>query len=695
MFAGRYLILEALSRSVWGRVYEALDLGTNPPTLCALKEFLHDAAMDDYGRDAFDYARHECAVLEHFHSAPTLPRVREYFEYDGNIYLAIEYIPGATLQEQGQVRESSGEPWKIEDLLRIGLSLATIVNDLNRRKLIIRDLKPANIIETKEGDLRIIDLAFAYRKGIDKGTPIGLGTRGFTSPAQIQRKPPLPRDDTYSWGAIMRFLATRGVRTSFGSTQEQPNDPLKIVRPDCPEWLSDIIQRATSDDQRRQFGSLRQVVEALSVPTPRVVAVTPLSKTPKGSQSLKSPMPLARALADSLCAAARRDGTFVRWPAITPNGDQSEYSPDIYSGNAGIALFLTAMANATGSARYADASEGVGQWLSNIPWSHGWAAPGLHAGDSGVGLLYLRMANLLCKRGYLAAARMRALRIGALDTGVLDIVSGTAGKLLFLVELYQETGDEDIKTIAVREGDRLLQERHFVADRPDRFYFEIMSPIVGQPSHRYLGLLHGAAGIGLALARLGSTVNESRYVEAAMCIGEFLLEEAHLTSVDGQWHYNWPLQWQDEEVGLSAHCHGGGGIAQFLLRLWVLSGDDRFLKAAEGAAISISAQPTVDMGQCHGLAGAGSLFLDLFKATSDPKYHVLAQQTASRISRFIRANKPGKGSDNTGEDLPPGYMLGKAGLGAFFLRCASPDGGDDLILPGVEPSRRSPLASDA
>src|SRR5205085_1801285 len=83
---------------------------------------------------------------------------------------------------------------------------------------------------------------------------------------------------------------------------------------------------------------------------------------------------------------------------------------DLYNGTAGVGLFLAGLAAATGVAQYGDAVRGAARWLTNPPWDRGRAAPGLHCGEAGVGLLFVRLASLLDEPGCLTAAELRARR---------------------------------------------------------------------------------------------------------------------------------------------------------------------------------------------------------------------------------------------------------------------------------------------
>jgi hypothetical protein len=91
---GRYFVCDALSQSPRGGVFRAVDVSTEPACVCLLKEAWHDVGLDQWGRDAHDWAANEEYVLTRYAGDPALPRFYGGFELDGNHYIAIEYVEG-------------------------------------------------------------------------------------------------------------------------------------------------------------------------------------------------------------------------------------------------------------------------------------------------------------------------------------------------------------------------------------------------------------------------------------------------------------------------------------------------------------------------------------------------------------------------------------------------------------------------
>lgn len=162
LFADRFLILQALRRSVWGRVYVVIDVDAVPPRPAILKEYWHDVAMDVYGRDSFHHACLEASVLASDDSG-VLPVPYDDFQLDGNTYLLLERFEGETLAEKYQlVGARLRQLPDAGELAHLGSSIAESAESLHKRGLIHRDLKPDNILLTPGGQIRIIDVALSY-----------------------------------------------------------------------------------------------------------------------------------------------------------------------------------------------------------------------------------------------------------------------------------------------------------------------------------------------------------------------------------------------------------------------------------------------------------------------------------------------------------------------------------------------------
>jgi hypothetical protein len=703
---GRYLVIDALSQSPRGGVFRAVDLETRTARLCLLKEFWHDVCLDEYGRDARDWAANEERILSRHDDDQDLPRFFGHFELDGNRYNAIEYVEGTPLDRSLTERYAATDGVPPSDVIAIGLATADVLANLHAIGIVFRDFKPANVIKTPDGGYRLIDFGIAYEDLEERDPPLGAGTPVFCSPEQFDGRQPTPSDDIFAWGAVLHYLAC-----GDASLADMPADPrrqhpvprrlVRDVNIAFPPSIGAVIDRAVAWEQGERWRTMREARAALreaagrleTVPTnaPAVAGVSPAE--PKGEAptrlSAEDTLRRARDVGDALCATAEQRGGGLCWATWNELGERRWRCPDLYSGAAGIGLFLAELAHATGEGRYAETARGAARWLAGPAWGRGWGQHGLHGGEPGVALFFLRLAELLDEPHYVTAAELRMRRLRDAPFLTVDLLHGMAGTILSLLRLHAVSGESSYLADARAAGDELVRAALPAPKGNASCYWEVASADPGGMTAPYLGLLHGAAGIGLALAQLATAANEEHYLDVAMGAAELLLAQARhpparIADSGGSEHgvLVWPRQLDDKSSGIQAHCHGAGGIGQFLLRLNRLVPDVRYREAAKGAAHTVAARREGEPHSCvcHGLSGIGNVLLDSYQMLGDPQFLALACNCAARLQRFGRAEQPGTYTMSIGGPVSPDLMLGYAGVGSFLLRLSNSDTAYELLL---------------
>jgi eukaryotic-like serine/threonine-protein kinase len=144
-----------------------------------------------------------------------IPRPLEVFSEHGSTHLAMQFVPGWTLERllvDGQSRARA--PWPEDRVVGLGSALAQLLSVLHAGQvpLIVRDLKPVNLIVTPEGHVKLIDLGIASR--LRRGQPVPpserwLGTRGYAAPEQCRGDGwEDERVDLFALGAVLYRAAT-------------------------------------------------------------------------------------------------------------------------------------------------------------------------------------------------------------------------------------------------------------------------------------------------------------------------------------------------------------------------------------------------------------------------------------------------------------------------------------------------------
>jgi serine/threonine-protein kinase len=253
---GRYEIIEELGRGAMGVVYKAKD-----PTIgrtVALKTL----RLDVHGLDAAEMVRRfqnearAAGVLSH----PNIVTIYDAGECDGIFYIAMEFIQGTTLHEQ--LAEQHILP--TEDVIGYSRQICKGLDYAHSHGIVHRDVKPANIMITANGTVKIMDFGIAKAGGSMTSTGQVLGTPNYMAPEQVKGRPLDGRSDLFSFGVILYEMLT-GEKPFVGQNvttiiykivNENPIAPRDLDVTVHP-GLSAIVTRALakSPDDRYQTGA--------------------------------------------------------------------------------------------------------------------------------------------------------------------------------------------------------------------------------------------------------------------------------------------------------------------------------------------------------------------------------------------------------------------------------------------------------
>jgi len=370
---------------------------------------------------------------------------------------------------------------------------------------------------------------------------------------------------------------------------------------------------------------------------------------------------------------AIRRGPGAAWIGLDWLGDSEVFQlvclgPELYNGVSGIALFLAAHAQVTGSALSRElALAGLARLRKTL---RGRNAPRLArslgiGGAAGLGSIAYALTVIsksLRDDALLADAQAVAEQFTddliAADQR-LDVIGGSAGAILGLLRLHRDTGSAEVLGRALKCGEHLMTQSRIGPEGRRSWVGQGFGP------HPLNGMSHGAAGFAYALASLAAaTGREDFAAAAAQCIA---FEDS---SYDPARH-NWPdLRWGGEPTWPCQWCHGAPGIG--LARLATAkrgSVDARLLDDDARNAVA---------GVEHGWRGlvdtlcCGSLgSIEFFSAAGDAlargDLRELASQRLLAVLRAAAARgdyrwNSGKGRFNLG------LFRGLAGVGYTALR---------------------------
>ncbi len=202
----RYRVVRVLGKGGMGAVYLVEDL-TLYGKYWALKELLERFSDQVEREEAIAQFQREVKILVGLRH-PNLPQVVDVFEEGGRHYMVMEFIEGQTLKEMLKAAPNGRLPE--EQVLNWAAQICDVLDYLHSQDppVIFRDLKPANVMVTPQGQVKLIDFGVARLFNPAKGTDtLKMGTVGYAPPEQYAGQgQTTPRSDVYALGAMLYEL---------------------------------------------------------------------------------------------------------------------------------------------------------------------------------------------------------------------------------------------------------------------------------------------------------------------------------------------------------------------------------------------------------------------------------------------------------------------------------------------------------
>ncbi len=195
---GRYRVVKPLGGGGMKLVYLAEDLRL-AARRCALAEVVDNFTNPDAQRQAVDAFQREADMLARLNNEH-IPRVFDRFSEQNHHYLVMEYIDGATLEEETKLAGGRLAQARVIDIALQILDTLEYLHGLEP-PVIYRDLKPSNVMMMANGQAKLIDFGIARHFQPQQNATM-IGTQGYAPPEQYRGKVEL-RSDLYALGATM------------------------------------------------------------------------------------------------------------------------------------------------------------------------------------------------------------------------------------------------------------------------------------------------------------------------------------------------------------------------------------------------------------------------------------------------------------------------------------------------------------
>ncbi|MFJ3906317.1 class IV lanthionine synthetase LanL [Streptomyces sp. NPDC090025] len=678
---GRYTVTTGITRAATGNVYRAVDRALGRPVV--VKQARAYVGEDESGTDARHRLRNEHAVLTALDGVTGVPRALDYFAHGADEYLVMSDCGGRDLRGEvlrdGPFRDGPFRDGPFRDdadrpgaggpgaggpgaggpgaLAALAARLLGILDAVHARGVVVRDLKPDNIVldAAGPGACHLVDFGISERHGAGPGG----ATPGYGAPVLPASGPAAPADDYYALGATLLFAAT-GMDPVLVDADRRVNRDRSL---DCLAWA--LPGPAHRDVRATVAGllSFDPAVRAGAADRLRTGTRPPAGRRPVRPRLDDGLLDEIVAHTTAYCVAEAREMVDPERAARSP----VPASVDVYAGSSGLGIELLRHADRPGVGA---AVAALARWTAEQPRN---LTPAFYTGRTGVEF-FLAEAGM----GPDVVDGPPLLPERAPDGGPpeADLIAGAAGiglGRLLLAGHARRAGRPD-------QADRHLAVATHCAEllASGTARLTVTGPRTAGSAALDEGLAHGEAGVAAFLLEYGVASGDPAAVRRAE------QAVARLAAVTPDIVAASAAPGATRRYG--SWCRGLAGIGTVLVRASVLLDEPAHLALAARAARACAAvaprMPLVT--QCCGLAGVGELMVDVALASeSASSASAPASEefwaAAGTVALLILSRSGGSWSrpvfPDAGLTRPSaGWAGGSAGVLGFFRRLRDRDG---------------------
>jgi serine/threonine protein kinase len=290
---GPYAISEKIGEGGMAVVYKGFQESLN--RYVAIKVLRVELARDQEFIARFRREALAVAKLSH----PNILHVYDAGAVNGMYYIVMDYAEGGSLKDlilRG--------PMDTDRAISIVAQLADALDYAHRQGLIHRDVKPSNILMTRDGRPVLTDFGIAKVLHVETQltrTGTAIGTPEYMSPEQLQGQQVDGRTDIYALGVVLfemlagwtPFTAPTPMAIMYKQMNELP-PPLRQVNVTIPEWLEQIVGKALAKQPAQRFQSAGELATALRLRRQPAAAAVPAPsrrRTPTPAPTVREAAP--------------------------------------------------------------------------------------------------------------------------------------------------------------------------------------------------------------------------------------------------------------------------------------------------------------------------------------------------------------------------------------------------------------------
>ncbi len=277
LFGDRYEVIAKIGSGGMADVYKAMDQKLN--RYVAIKVLKAEFKEDATFVNKFSSEAQAAAALSH----PNVVNVYDVGDDHGLQYIVMELVEGITLKDYIQ-KKGRLTP---KEVISIAVQVCSGIEVAHNHSIVHRDIKPQNIMISKEGKVKVTDFGIAKATSSNTISTNAMGSVHYTSPEQARGGFSDAKSDIYSLGITMYEMITGELPFDGESTvsialkhlQEEIKAPSELVE-DIPYSLERIILKCTQKSPDRRYADVAALIKdlrrSLAEPDGDFVVIAPL-----------------------------------------------------------------------------------------------------------------------------------------------------------------------------------------------------------------------------------------------------------------------------------------------------------------------------------------------------------------------------------------------------------------------------------